>query len=722
MFEFSVLNPSLLYFGALVAIPVIIHLFHRKRFKVINWAAMEFLKISQKKTRSIMRLKHLVLLLLRCLAILLIVFALSQPLIKPANLSSFKGKTATYVVLIIDNSYSMGYKDGTKFLFEEAKRRANEIINLLTQGDSVSLILGGWKARAIIKDPTFQINIVKNEIEKIKISNSGNDLTGALQIAYELVSSSKELVKEVYLISDCQLIGFAERENEIKEVIDAISKKANIYLVRVGSNISENLAITSLNFSREVIDTLLPVRITANITNFGIKDSLDTVISLYVDDKLKESKNVIVKSKKTESVSFYYKFTESGVHSGYLQISPDSLITDNRVYFSVDVKESLNVLIVDGKPIKRHFENESDFLFYALSPFDSSDVGKNKVIIPTVQEVFNFSTFGLDKYKVLILSNLPSISDADVVQIENFVRKGGGLLIFAGDLISPGVYNTKLYKDKSGILPCIIKDKIQIKKENERFFIDKIDRTHQLFFEFTDLQVNELKKIKFSSFWDLKVDMGDPMVSVIACFNTTAPAIVSKKYGRGNVILIGVGANRRWSDLPIKPMFLPLLYKIVYFLASGSEEKRNIKVGDTITKLLSFKEYSLLPKIVTPEKLSMSLDISVNAEGKSVSFSNTDVPGIYKMVFEGSVGETTSDYFAVNVDTSESDVTKVSNDFIYKIAPKKNFTFLNDNSDIKQTITQKRKGIGIWKGILITTLCILTLESILAYKCSKREY
>ena len=243
MFGISFLNPLLLYYALLAALPVIIHLLFRRRFKVVRWAAMEFLLASQKKNKKLMRLKHLLLLLLRCLILVLIAAALSQPLINTPGFSLLKGKASVYSIIILDTSYSMGYKAGNTTAFEEAKKKAGEILGLLRQGDSVSLITAGWKAKAVINEPSYQIISAKKELERLEVSASGNDLQGALQAAASLLAASKESIKEVYLLTDCQASAFKEKEKEIKRAVAGICASANYYLVRVDPGSTENIAV-----------------------------------------------------------------------------------------------------------------------------------------------------------------------------------------------------------------------------------------------------------------------------------------------------------------------------------------------------------------------------------------------------------------------------------------------------------------------------------------------
>ena len=713
-------NPSLLYFALLAALPVIIHLLFRRRFKVVRWAAMEFLAASREKTRKLMRLKHLLLLILRCLILVLIAVALSQPLIKTPGLSLFKGRPSVYAVIIMDTSYSMGYKTLNGTVFEDAKKKALEALGLLGQGDSVSLITAGWKAKAVINEPSYQIGTAKREIERLAVSASGNDLAGALQAAAGLLKNSKENIKEVYIYTDCQSLVFKEKEAEIRRNLAGISALARVYLVQAGSGpATENIAVESLAFSREAVDTVLPVRIDCKLSNFGNADATDLVAGLYIDDKAKDSKRLSIRAKKSENVSFFFRFSDSGPHQGYVQISDDPLAIDNRRYFSVNVRDNIRVLVIDGKPSEKPFENAGDYLVSAFSPFGSADGPAKQAIIPDTENLYSFSAQGLGKYDVLILSNAASLNGKSLEQVENFVRKGKGLIVFAGDLAESRFYNEKLFKEKSGLLPAQLNRIETVKSAGDRFFLEGISKDHPVLAGFNEAQIKELKKINFTSHWGLTADAADPSVSVLAYFNDGKPAIAGKRYGRGEVLLFPCGADRLWSDLPVRNMFLPLLYECVYYLCEGSETKRNLKVGDSLSRLLSFSEFSESPRIVAPDKKIMAPRTGVIPEGKELSFDNTGLPGIYELVFGGS--ETVSDFFAVNPETVESNTEKAGKDYLAGLAPGERLTIVEEGSDIRQIVAKFRKGIGIWRDVLILLLCLMAAESILALFYGKRE-
>jgi hypothetical protein len=102
-------NSGLLWGLVLASVPIIIYILNRRRFKRITWAAMEFLLQAMKKNRRRLRIENLLLLIIRTAIVLLFVFALARPLLRATGIIRALTKLQKNWVLVVDNSYSMGY-------------------------------------------------------------------------------------------------------------------------------------------------------------------------------------------------------------------------------------------------------------------------------------------------------------------------------------------------------------------------------------------------------------------------------------------------------------------------------------------------------------------------------------------------------------------------------------------------------------------------------------
>src|SRR6185503_4097407 len=101
--------------SALASIPIIIHILNRRRFKVIRWAAMEYLLQAMRKNRRRLKFEQWILLAMRCLLIFLMGLALARPLgCENNSIAALGGQRTALHVIVIDNSYSMAYESGDR--------------------------------------------------------------------------------------------------------------------------------------------------------------------------------------------------------------------------------------------------------------------------------------------------------------------------------------------------------------------------------------------------------------------------------------------------------------------------------------------------------------------------------------------------------------------------------------------------------------------------------
>src|SRR5688572_19833104 len=176
--------------GALAtAIPVIIHILNRRRFKTVPWAAMEFLLRAMRKNRRRLRFEQWVLLATRCLVVLLLGMALARPLGCENPTIAVMGGRSGVSVFVLDNSYSMAYevnRPGGKTHLDNAKRIAKELVDRASRDGGVAVVVASSPARAVVVRPSYNPQDVKDAIDRIEQSYGGTDLPGALQLALQI--------------------------------------------------------------------------------------------------------------------------------------------------------------------------------------------------------------------------------------------------------------------------------------------------------------------------------------------------------------------------------------------------------------------------------------------------------------------------------------------------------------------------------------------------------
>ena len=208
------LNPLFL-FGLLAAgIPLIIHLWNRRRVVTIDFSSLMFLMAAHRENARRFQLRNLLILLLRMAIIVLIALALARPFLT-LGLPVASVRAKTDVVIVLDNSYSMAYQDVDGIRFEKGKALATDILETLRHGDSAALILMSDVPNPIFRQLTPDIGSVVAAIKDAEVSYRATNVQSSVELAHEILAESEQLNRELYLISDFAKNGWEKRRGEV---------------------------------------------------------------------------------------------------------------------------------------------------------------------------------------------------------------------------------------------------------------------------------------------------------------------------------------------------------------------------------------------------------------------------------------------------------------------------------------------------------------------------
>ena len=152
-------TPPLLAFGwtnlpmlgwlAAAAVPILIHLWSRRKYREMSFAAMEYLLAAMRRQTRRLLMEQWLLLLLRTLLVVLVVLAVAEPYTQRAGFAFTPGGHV-HRVLVFDGSYSMAYKPADKTRFDRAKQLARQIVEESPQGDAFTLVLMSSSPRVVV--------------------------------------------------------------------------------------------------------------------------------------------------------------------------------------------------------------------------------------------------------------------------------------------------------------------------------------------------------------------------------------------------------------------------------------------------------------------------------------------------------------------------------------------------------------------------------------------
>ena len=649
--SFFFLHPLYLFGLAAASLPILIHLLNRRRLKRIRFPAVRFVLLSQKRISRSYRLRHWLLLALRTLAVILLALLLANPIFQ-TGAGLFAGSGPVSLVVLLDNSLSMTWSgDGDGF--KQAKEAARLLISSLNDGDRAALIPTNISG----KEP-FRIKgekeVLLKELERIEIADGTANLAVALGKAYELLNAPANQ-KEIRLITDMGLTGWDEFSlSSLKHVDPSIQLK----VIRVGNKQRPlNGTIKEIRLGGQGVGVALPLNLETTVANFGDTEIKDLLVQLSIDGETKEQKLTAVPAKGETTVNFQTRLNQPGSHAGQVTIKKDGLAGNPTAYFALEAQDKLKVLVVDGDPQTSLVQSETFFITRALNPAGERD---SSLYLPTVIVADGLTAASLDSYQVVILCNVPAIPDAFVQRLQEFLRQGGGVLIFGGDRLQTDSYNLKLAQSSPPMLPAQIRER-KLGPEANGEKIDKIDFAHPALQSFSDGILQE--SIKSARVWGYSRTAASGKSVVISLANGD-PLLLEQKVGTGRLLFMTTTADRDWSDLPVKTAYLPLILGLTNYLAGGKRGAMDggIPVG-------SVKEIFLPPsyvgkslRITKPNKQETEVQTTADKERSVASFDENDRAGIYRISLPpGADKETgTPRLYAVNPPFLESRMEEIS--------------------------------------------------------------
>ncbi|MBI3271812.1 MAG: BatA domain-containing protein [Planctomycetes bacterium] len=732
----SFVNSSMLWFALAGAIPIIIHLLNRQKYRRIKWAAMEFLLRAVQKTRRRLQLENLLLLALRVGILVLLAAALAQPVLKQTALSALIARD-THFVLVLDNSYSMGYqKSGQRTPFDRAKSAAGAILNQIdiAKGDKVSLVLLSDAPTLLMADPSVQVDLAKKRIAELALSDRGTRVTQVFPVLSELLEKSTLTRRKVVLLTDLARIGWTVEEQEKQALRDALTKIASLpdttfHVVDVGSGDRRNLAVKSISTPAKIIGTDTSIEFAAEIHNFGEEEAA-TSVTFFVDNAKQETAPISVPPGQARPAPFSFKFHEAGPHVVTAELDPDALPADNRRSLAVDAHVTLRVLLVDGEPSpdNERYQDEAIFVRLALNPTTDTDALERASIfaVDTVTPI-SFPSTPVKNFDLVILTNLEMIYEDKLAELETYVKSGGGLLVFLGDRVSKSGYNELLWKKGEGLLPAELGDPSGDKTHGHAVRLEKPTLNHPALSFFTDARARPLlANLPVYEYYATTPDETRPEVKVLARYTDSAgsPALIERRFGRGKVILCTTTADYEWTDMIKEQGYVILVDQLAQYLSSQPQTFKNVQVGEALEHFLHLNEYARIFNLTTPRRGVTALLPAQVGEGFYLSYKGTEDAGVYVLEKPGDEGAKTEliSYFTVNVDPGEGDLAPINEEELRQRFPELKFQLQRDQTGQPgEALEVKSPPSRMWKYLAYLVVAFAVAEMILAMHFGRKK-
>ena len=657
-------QPSMLFWLAAAAAPLVIHLLNRRKHREMPWAAMQYLMAAIRKSSRRLRIEQWLLLALRTLIVVLLVLAIAEPVLEHTGASLVSGGRA-HKVLVIDGSYSMACRTADQSRFERAKALAAQIVEESRQGDGFTLVLMASPPRVLVGAPAFEPRQILAEIEQLNYLDGDADLAATLEKVQELLDDARHehprlAREEIYFLTDlgrntwAPEFGGKEAEEEFRRRSRQLADSASVVVADLGQKDAENLAVVSLAAVEPYVTVAREISLEAEVRNFGRQERRQQNVELYVDGRRAGETKIDLEAESSAAVGFSYLFDSPGEHRVEVRLAKDLLDVDNHRWLSLPAVRQLRVLCVNGRPAGGAFQGATDYLAVALSPGGPTD--DRAAVRPEVVAETALVELDLEQYDAIFLCNVGQFTANEAHVLEAYVKHGGGLIFFLGEQVQAENYNRQLSPEGVGVLPVRLGDVVEA--EPPAFF-DPLGYAHPLVAPFRGRDRAGLLTTPVARYFKL-VKPEDSTAKVALGFTGGDPAIVEQKIGRGRSIVVATSADRSWTAMPLGPSYVPVVQELLSHAVRGQIEQRNLLVGRPLSEAVRSVAVDAPVTIENPAGETQTVRV-VSEQGDSRwTYLHTDRSGFYRAELGPPLSK--SELFALNVDTRESNLAKLDLD------------------------------------------------------------
>lgn len=662
--------PEFLYALSILIFPILIHLFNFRRFKTVYFSQVRFLKNIKQETQSTSKLKHLLVLISRCLAITTLVFAFAQPYFPSKETYNNQGKKG--VSIYLDNSFSMLADESEGSLLEVAKNKALTITKAYSASDRFQLLTNNFGSNEQRWMNRENFILALQAVEETPIFRTLNQVQNRMN----QTANDEGLILERYLISDLQQVNV--NFSELKDT-------AEYYIIPVQSQNSKNLNLSHLSFSTPFHLPNQLENIALTIKNEGKNEALEIPTQMFLNNKLKSPFVVNLPEQDSIIRAFSFRNPTSNQLNGKLVIKDYPLTFDDTLYFSYPIQSQIKVLSL--------FEEQPNPNISALFLNDSLIQFKNEI-------TSNINYQQLASNQLIILDQVIGLSSALRQELKKFVSNGGSLGIFPNSEMNLKEVNDLLSSLSIGTYNSLIKSEAVVASINQQA---------DLFKEVFDELPKNIQLPRVSNYWNIR-SQSRTLVERLMEYRNGKSFISLFRAGKGKVYLSSVGLLEEQSNLVNHAIFVPLLYNMA--LQAGIQQPNYYSINQSSFRLpMSTSTESPihitghgLDFIPAQQYLQNELKIELGDEIKKA--------GHYQLVQnENIIGQ-----LSFNYDRKESQVdTYTPQEFMELAAIEKlNFQLLNEKNDVLRSKIEKiDQGTPLWKYFIILALIFIAIEIIL---------
>jgi len=671
-------SPLFLWALAAVSIPVIIHLFNFRKYKKVYFSNVRFLKELQQESKSKSRLKEILILLCRCLTLVCLVLAFSQPVIPSDKNAALVGQKNA-VSIYIDNSFSMENVSKQGPLLQIAKSQAKLLVNAFGNSDKFQIITNDFEGK---HQRFYTKEDVLGTIEDIQITPAVRLLSDVVKRQSEFLAAATSMRKKIFVLSDAQRSTFD---------LEKLSPDTTIKIVMVPlqANQINNVSVDSCWFDTPLQQQGFIQKLHATLVNSGEK-SLDVgSAKLYLNGKQIALTSFSLDANSKTEVQFTFENKVPGFNFGSIKIEDYPVAFDDELFFSFNSEVNVAVTLINGRDQKP--ENPFSSLFKGDSLFQA------KVFS---EQAIDYSVF--KSSDVIVLNQLTQISSGLASELLNFTKQGGVLTIVPASSIKVESYNQLLTEFKLPILLSL--DSVPLRTDK----IEYASKFYSGVFEKVDDKIN-LPLV--NKHYTLQKTTSSDFENILALQNGD-PFLISNRFNNAGLFLFTAPLDEKSSNFVKHALFVPTFYRLCFTSVKALPLFYHVSENVVIELKNTVKVDETPPHILQRDgKTDIIPEQKINSRGLFLyTRSQITEPGFYEV----KRNENRLLPLAFNYSRKESDLKCYQSSELEEIVAKNLWHTVNIFSDNDENIGNQvrllTEGKKLWKLFIILSLIFIAME------------
>lgn len=704
------------------AVPLVLHLLSRARYRSVDWGAMLFLRGAEAKHRQSTRLNQMLLVLVRMALVALLAVALARPIVRGSWVGQAQ-ETRLTAAIILDCSASMAFEENGRSRFELARGAAQQVLAGLRRGDRAFLVLAGLDDEEQDLRVTPELRAIDARLATLRPAHGRGDLLAALETAWHHLVEVEPFNRQIFVITDRQAAPWQAAEDFSPPWLDPPRDAAvptQVFVIPVGSTEADNIVVESLELLDPPAIRGQPVEVEVRLRNVGPvqRASLPLVLTSG-QRKLYEAKvNLAPGAAASFKASIKEGFPAAGSQVLSAAVTSTGYSADDRLDSVIEVIEPVRVLILSGdeRPAGT-LRGESDFVRVALAPFQAAtgQPGRDPCTVE-IKTVEQWAEANLASYDVVILANVERFDRRQVQELEQYVYAGGGLLIAPGNLSRVDNYNELFYRDGAGLLPAELL--LPTPGDGSQATALLGWRPDHPVFRFLRGRPDPLPSSTIGRYFPARPRQPD--AHSLAEYVSGWPFLIEPprraNERRGRVILMTTPLDADWATLPLSNFYLPFVQSLVRYLSGGTVTDRNLAPGEPIVATFDNPAVNRTVTLQRPgDDKPIPLDVLRYGSQAEVRYGDTSEPGEYRVVITDEGQPPRTLHFVVATPRDESDLGQLNEAGWKSLEQSLDMERIETNDQpISVAMSSSRDGRELWSVLLCAALVLGVLELAMA--------